>query len=173
MSMIDQLVQELEQEAATTRRVLARVPDDKLAWKPHDRSMSLGQLAQHIATMPGMIAGMARQSPFELPRFEQPSAARAADLVPTLDQSVAEARTHLAGLTDADLASTWRAVSGSREVFSAPVGAVLRTIMLNHWYHHRGQLSVYLRQLNVPVPSIYGPSADENPFAVPSQATTA
>lgn len=173
MSMIESLLQELEQEAHTTRRVLARVPDDRLGWKPHPKSMSLGQLAQHIATMPGAIAEMAGQSPFQIPKFEQPSATRAADLVPTLDQSVAHARAVLSGMSDATLASTWQALSGTREVFAAPVGAVLRTIMLNHWYHHRGQLSVYLRELNVPVPSIYGPSADENPFAEPSAASAA
>lgn len=165
MTTIDSLVQELEQEAQTTRRVLARVPQDKLGWKPHDRSMSLGQLAQHIATTPGFVAEMAAQSPFEMPQFEQPSATSAADLVPTMDQSVARARAILSAMNDATLATTWQVVSGDREVMAMPVGAVLRSIMLNHWYHHRGQLSVYLRQVGVPVPSIYGPSADENPFA--------
>ena len=165
MSMIEALVQELEQEAQTTRRVLERVPSDKLAWKPHDRSMSLGQLALHVATVPGAIAEISRQSPFQLPQFTQPSATSAAELVPALDDSVARARTILRGMDDSALAKTWRAMDGDREVMALPVGAVLRSIMLNHWYHHRGQLAVYLRQVGAKVPSIYGPSADENPFA--------
>jgi uncharacterized damage-inducible protein DinB len=163
--IIEALLQELEQEAATTRRVLERVPDDRLGWKPHDKSMSLGQLALHVATVPGSVAEISRQSPFPLPEFTQPSAKSAAELIPALDQSVARAREILKSMDDAALASTWRVVDGDREVMALPVGAVLRSIMLNHWYHHRGQLSVYLRQVGVPVPSIYGPSADENPFA--------
>jgi uncharacterized damage-inducible protein DinB len=165
MPMIDALLQELEQEAMTTRRVLERVPADKLAWKPHEKSMSLGQLALHVATTPGFVAEMSRQSPFRMPPFTQPSAERAADLVPALEGSVATARRVLGGMTDADLSATWHLMQGDREVFSMPVGAMLRTIMLNHWYHHRGQLAVYLRQVGALVPSIYGPSADENPFA--------
>ena len=165
MSAIEVLLQELEQEAQTTRRVLERVPDGRLAWKPHDKSMSLGQLALHIASMPGAIAEITQISPFPVPKFEQPSATSAAELVPALDQSLAKARNILRKLDDADLGKTWRVMDGEREVMSLPVGAALRALMLNHWYHHRGQLSVYLRQVGVPVPSIYGPSADENPFA--------
>lgn len=165
MSIIQALLQELEQEAQTTRRVLERVPSDRLAWKPHDRSMSLGQLAMHVATVPGFVAEMSQQSPFQMPRFTQPSATSASELIPALDDSVARARTVLRGMDDSALAGTWRVVDGDKEVMAMPVGAVLRTIMLNHWYHHRGQLAVYLRQVGAKVPSIYGPSADENPFA--------
>jgi len=100
-----------------------------------------------------------------VPQFTQPSAASAAELIPALEQSVAKAREIVGSMDEADLAKTWRVVDGDREVMALPVCAVLRSIMLNHWYHHRGQLSVYLRQVGVPVPSIYGPSADENPFA--------
>jgi uncharacterized damage-inducible protein DinB len=166
MSMIQALLQELEQEAQTTRRVLERVPSDRLAWKPHDRSMSLGQLALHVATVPGFVAEMSQQSPFQMPQFTQPSATSASELIPALDDSVARARAVLRGMEDSALAGTWRVVDGdNKEVMAMPVGAVLRTIMLNHWYHHRGQLAVYLRQVGAKVPSIYGPSADENPFA--------
>lgn len=165
MSIIEALLQELEQEAQTTRRVLERVPGDRLAWKPHDKSMSLGQLALHVATVPGAIAEIAGQSPFQVPEFNQPSATSAAELVPALEQSVAKACDILRKMDDASLANLWRVVDGEREVMALPVGAVLRSIMLNHWYHHRGQLSVYLRQVGAIVPSIYGPSADENPFA--------
>jgi uncharacterized damage-inducible protein DinB len=164
MSTVNALLQELEQEAKTTRRVLERVPGDRLGWKPHDKSMSLGQLALHVAIVPGAIAEMSQKSPFPLPQFTQPSATSAAELVPALEQSVAKAREILRTMNDESLGQVWRLMDGSREVMVLPVGALLRTLMLNHWYHHRGQLSVYLRQVAVPVPSIYGPSADENPF---------
>ena len=173
MSAIEILLQELEQEAQTTRRVLERVPSDRLTWKPHDRSMSLGQLALHIASMPGAIAEITQISPLPVPRFEQPSAKSAAELVPALERSLAKARSILQQLDDADLAKMWRVMDGDRQVMAVPVGAALRALMLNHWYHHRGQLSVYLRQVGVPVPSIYGPSADENPFAAPQAVATA
>lgn len=165
MSTIEALLQELEQEAQTTRRVLERVPDDRLTWKPHPRSMSLGQLALHVATTPGGVAEMSRQSPASVPDFTQPPAKSSGELIPALEQSVAKAREVLKGMNDADLANMWRVMDGNKEVLALPVGALLRSIMLNHWYHHRGQLSVYLRQVGAPVPSIYGPSADENPFA--------
>lgn len=171
MTTIDVLLQELEQEAQTTRRVLERVPDAHLGWKPHAKSFSLGQLALHVATVPGNVAEFASRSPVSVPQFTQPAAASAAELVPALEESIAKARHILERMDDAVLAETWRLVDGDQEVMAVPRGAFLRSIMLNHWYHHRGQLSVYLRQLNVPVPSIYGPSADENPFAVSGAAT--
>lgn len=163
--MIDGLLQELEREAQTTRRVLERVPGDKLDWKPHAKSMSLGQLSLHVATLPGAIAQIASQSSFEAPQFIQPSASSAEELVPALEQGLAKAKSLLGGMDDAALQSTWKLVRGDQELFAVPRVVVLRSLMLNHWYHHRGQLTVYLRELDVPVPSIYGPSADENPFA--------
>ena len=165
MSIVESLLQELEQEAQTTRRVLERVPQDRLAWKPHPKSMSLGQLALHVATTPGGVAEMCQQSPFQIPEFTQPGASTSAELIQAHDESVAKAQKILRGMDDAALGKIWRVVNGEQEVMTMPVGAVLRTIMLNHWYHHRGQLSVYLRQVGALVPSIYGPSADENPFA--------
>jgi uncharacterized damage-inducible protein DinB len=173
MSMIEALIAELEQEAQTTRRVLERVPGDRLGGKPHAKSMSLGQLALHIATTPGSVSGIVRQSPFPVPQFTQPAATSADDLLPALDQSIAQAKENLRAIGDAGLGNVWRVVDGDKEVMAMPVGAVLRFIMLNHWYHHRGQLSVYLRELGVPVPSIYGPSADENPFATPAASVAA
>ncbi len=165
MSTIEALLQELEQEKQTTRRVLERVPEDRLTWKPHEKSMSMGQLALHVATVPGAIAEISRQSPFKVGQFIQPPATSAAELVPALEQSIAKACDVLRTMDDAALAKTWRAMDGDREIFAIPVGALFRSVMLNHWYHHRGQLSVYLRLVGLPVPSIYGPSADENPFA--------
>jgi uncharacterized damage-inducible protein DinB len=165
MKAIEVLLLELENEAKTTRRVLERVPGDQLAWKPHTKSMSLGQLAMHVATVPGNVAEIAAKPSFAVTAFTQASATSAAELIPALEQSVAKARHLLGGMDDAELSETWRLTNGEREIMAVPRAALLRSVMLNHWYHHRGQLSVYLRELNVPVPSIYGPSADENPFA--------
>ena len=166
MKMIDGLLAELEQEAETTRRVLERIPQAHLSWKPHPKSMSLGQLALHVATVPGSVAELAAQDTIlEPPSFVQPEAASAAELVPTLQESVGRARSALGGFDDARMGETWRLQSGGQEILAMPRAAVVRTVMLNHWYHHRGQLLVYLRLLNQSVPSVYGPTADENPFA--------
>ena len=166
MAIVDGLLAELEQEATTTRRVLERVPEGHLSWKPHPKSMSLGQLALHIATVPGNVAELAAMDTIpEPPAFVQPEAGSTAELVPALTASVAKARQQLGGFNDAAMSATWRLVSGEREVLAMPRSAFARAIMLNHWYHHRGQLLVYLRLLDLPVPSVYGPTADENPFA--------
>ncbi len=165
MAIVETLIQEMEQEAKATRRVLERIPDDKLAWKPHAKSMSLGRLAMHTATVPGTLANIIAPDTFELPEsFDQPEAASAAAAVTALDESVAQAKATLQRMDEARLMATWKLVGRGKEIMSAPRIGVLRSLMLNHWYHHRGQLSVYLRLLDVPVPSIYGPSADENPF---------
>ena len=170
MAIIDGMLQELEQEAQTTRRVLERVPQAHLGWKPHEKSMSLGQLALHVATVPGNVAQMIAQPSMQRPAFVQPAATQASELLPALENTVKQARAALGSMDDAALMATWKVLDGDREIMAMPRIAALRAIMLNHWYHHRGQLSVYLRQLNVPVPSIYGPSADENPFAQPAAA---
>jgi uncharacterized damage-inducible protein DinB len=135
--------------------------------------MSLGQLAMHVATTPGGVSTVVRTSPFDASNFSQPIASSAAELLPALEQSIATAKENLRAIGDGGLGNVWRVVEGGRELTAMPVGAALRSIMLNHWYHHRGQLSVYLRELNVPVPSIYGPSADENPFAPSHTAAVA
>ncbi|HEY2905963.1 MAG TPA: DinB family protein [Vicinamibacterales bacterium] len=166
MKMIDGLLAELEQEAVTTRRVLERVPPAHLSWKPHPKSMSLGQLALHIATVPGNVAELAAVDTVPSPpAFVQPEAATASELVPALLESVAKAKRTLGGFDDAKMSATWRLQNGGRDIMAMPRVALVRAIMLNHWYHHRGQLLVYLRLLNQSVPSVYGPTADENPFA--------
>jgi uncharacterized damage-inducible protein DinB len=166
MAMIDGMLEELEQEAQTTRRVLERVPDGQLAWRPHPKARTLGELAMHVAVVPGAVAEMiASPSPAQVPQFTDPVLQSASELVPTLEQSIAKAKAALSGMDDSQAMETWRMVQGERELFALPRASLLRSIMLNHWYHHRGQLSVYLRELNVAIPSIYGPSADENPFA--------
>jgi uncharacterized damage-inducible protein DinB len=165
MKMIDGMLAELEQEAETTRRVLERIPQAHLSWKPHPKSMSLGQLALHVATVPGMVAELAALDIIpEPPAFIQPEAATTSELLPSLTDSVAKAKRALGGFDDSKMGETWRLHSGGKEILAMPRAAFVRAIMLNHWYHHRGQLLVYLRLLNLPVPSVYGPTADENPF---------
>jgi len=166
MTVIEGLLAELEQEADTTRRVLERIPQEHLTWRPHPKSMSLGQLALHVATVPGNVAELAAKDTIPTPpAFVQPEASTAAELVPSLKESVAKAKRALGGLDDAKMAAMWRLQNGGRDVMVMPRAAFVRAIMLNHWYHHRGQLLVYLRLLNQSVPSVYGPTADENPFA--------
>jgi uncharacterized damage-inducible protein DinB len=166
MRIIDALIGELEQEAQATARVLARVPEAQLSWKPHPKSYSLGQLALHVATVPGNVAALAACDVAQSPGFAQPAAASTGELVPALDASVARARALLGGFDDAAMTATWRLLNGDRQILAIPRVAFVRAIMLNHWYHHRGQLLVYLRLLDVSVPSVYGPSADEaNAFA--------
>lgn len=173
MKIIDGLLAELEQEATTTRRVLERIPQEHLSWRPHPKSMSLGQLSLHIAVMPGAIAELSTQSPFQVKNFTQEPATSTSQLLSTLDESLAKARQVLKNTDDAALGTMWKMVDGEKEIMAIPRAALLRTVMLNHWYHHRGQLTVYLRELGVPVPSIYGPSADENPFATqPAMSAT-
>jgi uncharacterized damage-inducible protein DinB len=165
MSMTDAILKELNTEAATTRRVLERVPADKLDWKPHPKSMSLGELALHTAMVPGYISSWAKVDEFTFTGEKPPAATSTADILAAHDASAKQAKEIIGGLGDAGLAANWKAIAGGKTVFEMPKAALVRSIALNHWYHHRGQLSVYLRLLDVPVPSIYGPSADENPFA--------
>jgi uncharacterized damage-inducible protein DinB len=158
---------ELEKEAAITGRVLARVPDDKLTWKPHARSMTLGQLALHTATIPGAIAGIVANDTYELDptRFgKSPQPASCAEIMQAFEGSVAAGKAYLDGLSTDKAETTWRVTIGGRQVMAQPREWAVRGIMFNHLYHHRGQLSVYLRLLDIPVPVIYGASADENPF---------
>jgi uncharacterized damage-inducible protein DinB len=164
MAIVDSILMEIDQEAATTKRVLERVPENKLTWKPHAKSYSLGQLALHIAQGQGYLADAVNQDTFEFPNFTQPQPASRKEILDAFAQSTAHAKEILAKFNDARLMSTWTATAGGKTLLTIPRIAFIRSIMLNHIYHHRGQLSVYLRLLDVPVPSIYGPSADENPF---------
>lgn len=164
MSLAAAIIQELEQEAVTTRRVLERVPDAHLAWTPHAKSRTLGQLAMHVAVNPGGVMSVAAQNPADLPGFGDITPTSTAEVLAALDASLAQAKALLGGMSDADMTAMWSARIDGVEVLTLPRIAFLRTVLLNHWYHHRGQLSVYLRLLDVPVPSIYGPSADESAF---------
>ncbi len=163
MAAIDPILEELTREAVTTRRVLERVPSDKLAWKPHPKSKSAGELAWHIASIPRRLALLVQQDDVDLASVKgPPMPATTADMVAGFDQQVAEAKELLSRLDDAALARITTMRRGEITVFAAPKAMILRTVMLSHSYHHRGQLSVYLRLLEVPVPSIYGPTADES-----------
>jgi len=161
---IAELIQEFEAEAKTTRRVLERVPSDQLGWKPHEKSMSLGKLAMHVAAAPAFISSWPVGDHFEFSGDSTPPPASTADIVAAHDSGIATVKANLAKIGDAGLGTGWTATAGGKTLMTMPKAALLRALLMNHTYHHRGQLSVYLRLLNVPVPSIYGPSADENPF---------
>jgi len=160
------LIAELEAEAPITRRVLDRIPADRLAWRPHPRSMTLGQLAMHVAMIPERISALSHQDGFDAAtaRFDPPQPGDLQEIVATHDAGLETARANLAGFSAEDLRANWRLTLGERELFAIPRAGMLRTLLFNHWVHHRGQLSVYLRLLDVPLPIIYGRSADENPF---------
>lgn len=171
MSPCAPFVAELEQEAAATRKLLERLPADKLAWKPHPKSQSLGQLALHVATTPGIVTGMIAHDRFDIGAVDfspkQPTSVR--EIRDAFEGAMAGAKTTLATWGANDLAKTWRVQKGAQELMAMPKAAALRTLVLNHHVHHRGQLTVYLRLLDVALPSVYGPSADDNPFAPPSR----
>ena len=162
MSMIEALIQELDQESQTTRRVLERVPGDRLGWKPHDKSMSLGGLATHLSNLPNWGATILNGAGFDLadgpPNLEEKTSR--ADILAAFDAAAAQARGSIAK-TDAELVAPWSLKRGGQHVFTMPRATAFRTFMLYHLVHHRGQLSVYLRLNDIPVPSIYGPTADE------------
>lgn len=165
MPLADRFVAELRNEAATTRRVLERVPEDRLSWKPHAKSMSLGQLAMHIASLPGGLAEFLSEPIREAPTVPLLEGASLYQILSKLDESVASAAARVSDWSDEWLDARWTMTREGRTLIEVPRIDMMRNVMLNHWYHHRGQLTVYLRLLDVPVPSVYGPSADENPFA--------
>ena len=163
MTTTDAIIAELKQETVNTRRVLERVPEDKLSWKPHPKSMSLGQLALHIAGLPRGIVELLTELVVEIPTVPLAEATSVRDILAVLDESVAIATEKLGAWDDEGLQADWRMTGGGQTVLAVPRLWMVRSILLNQWYHHRGQLTVYLRLLDVPLPAIYGPTADE-PF---------
>ena len=163
MGMIDGYLPEFDREMGTTRRLLERVPFDNPEWTPHAKSMSLVKLATHISEIPNFAVRAMTMKEFDTraPREPKPPLTSAAELVARFDENVAAARDVLVGKTDPELMVPWRLLANGKEVFTLPRIGVLRTLFLNHIIHHRGQLSVYLRLRDIPLPSIYGPSADE------------
>jgi uncharacterized damage-inducible protein DinB len=165
LSIAKSLLAEFEEQSPITRRFLERLPEDKLTWKPHGKSMSAGQLASHLAFVPKGVLRLAQNNPAQAPDFAtfwQPINRQ--EILGAFDESVAAVRSLLPQFDDAAMAETWRLVADGKEVLAMPREKFLRDIMLNHWYQHRGQFSVYLRMLNVPVPATWGPSADEPPL---------
>ena len=167
MTIAKSLLAEFEIQAPITRRFLERLPEDKLTWKPHEKSMSAGQLAYHLAFVPGGIVRFVQNNPAQAPDFANfPQPATRQEILKTFDEGIAAVRELLPKLDDARMNKTWRMVAGGREVLAQPRAQFLRDVMLSHWYQHRGQFSVYLRLLNVAVPASWGPSADEPPIFV-------
>lgn len=168
MALVDALLPEFDHEVAATRRLLARLPDGQFAWQPHPKSMTLGSLATHLSEL-----GYWGQETINSPAVDLETMTRPPDHVPpatraavleVFDRKMAGARAALAGKSDAELMAPWTLRRGAVEFFTMPKASCWRTFVMNHLIHHRGQLTVYLRQLDVPLPSIYGPSADEQPF---------
>ncbi len=160
MTVADTLLPEFDQEMATTRRVLERVPGDKGKWKPHPKSFPLGHLAQLVSGMPGWITNAVTQTSLDLGGFPGYSYEKTENLLKSFDTHVKEARKAIASAKDSDFRIPWSLKRGDQVFFTAPRGVIVRQT-INHLVHHRGQLTVYLRLIDVPVPSIYGPSADE------------
>ncbi len=166
MRLIDPLLMEFDRECSTTRKLLERVPDEKLDWKPHEKSMTLGRLAFHLASLPHWIGGSVLLDGFDLASAAPPPPPdKASEILAAFDAAVRQAKEAMAQLDDAKAMGEWKLSKGPVTFLSMPRLALVRTILMNHSYHHRGQLSVYLRLLNVPLPPMYGPTADENPFA--------
>jgi uncharacterized damage-inducible protein DinB len=161
MAIKDGLLPEYDQEIATTRRLLERVPANDAAWKPHAKSASLGQLAAHVATITGWIAPTMRLAELDLSTVPPPAPFTTVEaLLAVFDASAAEGRAAIAQASDADFAAPWSLRSGGQTYFTLPRAAVLRSFVLSHLIHHRAQLGVYLRLRDVPLPSSYGPTAD-------------
>lgn len=164
--MTDALLPEFDREMANTRKSLERVPEDKLGWKPHDKSGTLGWLATHLATLPTWGTSTVEQDSIDLapegvPLPPVPVANSRKEILEMFDKNAAAARTAIAGASDERLLQPWSLLFGGKTLFSMPRIAVLRTFVMNHSIHHRAQLGVYLRLNDVSVPAIYGPSADE------------
>ena len=159
------MLAEFETQAPITRRFLKRLPEDKLTWKPHERSMTAGQLAFHLASVPGGVARFVGNNPAQVPaefNFHQPQSRE--EILKAFDESIATVREALSHYDDFAMNETWRLMAGEKELAAQPRRQFLRDVMLSHWYQHRGQFCVYLRLLNIPVPASWGPSADEPPL---------
>jgi len=165
MSIADSMLPEFDHEMANTRKTLERVPDDKFDWKPHDKSFSMGSLASHLSNLPSWANVSIEMDEFDMApggnRMTTPVCHNQQELLATFDENVKKARAALAGVSDEKLFGMWFLKNSGQNVLSMPRIAVLRNFVLNHNIHHRAQLGVYLRLNDIPVPSIYGPSADE------------
>jgi uncharacterized damage-inducible protein DinB len=168
MTIGQSMLFEFDQEMQNTRKVLERCPDEKWSWKPHDKSGTLGWLAGHLATLPGWTTMTINTeeldyAPVNGPAYTPPKTDTRAQALAVFDKEVAEARAALAGVSDADMMKGWKLLAGGQEIFTMPRVACIRGFVMNHLIHHRAQLTVYFRLLNIAVPGLYGPSADEQP----------
>ncbi len=163
MSIANALLAEFEAQSPITRKFLERLPEDKLGWKPHPKSMTAGQLAYHLALVPGGVVTMAKQDSIAPPDFQFPQPESVMQVLKGFDESIATVRAILPTFDDATMDAIWRIKDGEKELLAIPRKQLLRDVMLSHWYQHRGQFSVYLRLLGQPVPASWGPSADEAP----------
>ncbi len=162
--IVDAFIAEIDQEAPATRRLLEIVPDDKLGWRPHPKAMSLGQLAMHIAQTQGGVAQGTDEEFISAPDFIHNEGISRAAILAAFEENTKKAKEILAATSDEKALGEWRIMDGEKVLMAMPRVAFWRSVMLNHVYHHRGQLSTYLRTLDIPLPSVYGPSADTNPF---------
>jgi uncharacterized damage-inducible protein DinB len=173
-SIAQSMLAEFETQVPFTLRFIERLPEDKLTWKPHEKSMTAGQLAFHLATVPGAIVQFVEETPRQArSEFVFPQPASRDEILKAFDASVATVREKLPTFDDAYMHEMWRLVRGDRELLAMPRMDFLRNIMLSHWYQHRGQFGVYLRLLNIAVPSTWGPSADEKPLFMQETAKVA
>ena len=174
MTIAQSFLAEFEVQAPITRKFLERLPEDKLTWKPHAKSMTAGQLAFHLATVPAGIVQFVANNPAQAPKsFEFPQPANRAEILKAFDEGLGTVRSQLPKFDDAAMKETWHMMAGDHEVMAQPRGEFIRDIMLSHWYQHRGQFCVYLRLLDVAVPSSWGPSADEAPAFMQQAAAVA
>jgi uncharacterized damage-inducible protein DinB len=165
MRLVDPILMEMDQEAETTKRLLDIIPEDKLDWRPHQKAKSLGELAMHVATLQAGVAEMTQPDTMELPDFPpDPEATSRAQILEVFAESLKKAKDIVNSTDDAQALAEYKVTKNGNTLMALPRIAFWRAILLNHNYHHRGQLSTYLRELDVPLPSIYGPSADTNPF---------
>lgn len=162
--IVDAFIAEIDQEAPATRRLLEIVPDDKLQWRPHPKAMSLGTLAMHVAQTQGGVAEGTDEKFISAPDFIHNEGKSRAEILKAFDEGTAKAKNILSNTSDEKAVGKWRIMDGEKVLMEMPRVAFWRTVMMNHLYHHRGQLSTYLRTLDVPLPSVYGPSADTDPF---------
>lgn len=166
MRIVDPILMELDQEAEITKRLLDIIPEDKLSWRPHPKAKSLGELAMHLATLQGNVAELGQADSAEVPNFPpHAEATTRAQVLETFAESLKKAKSIVDSTDDTQAMAAWTLTKDGNSLMSMPRMAFWRSILLNHNYHHRGQLSTYLRELDIPLPSIYGPSADTNPFA--------
>lgn len=169
MPITKTILPEFDHEMATTRRVLERIVDDKFDWRPHEKSMTLGELATHLSSIPSWTAMTFAQDNLDIappgaPEYREDAKTSRADVLEAFDKNVASARAALESATDDNWQGKWSLLNRAKPIFTLPRTAVMRGFILSHSIHHRAQLAVYLRLLDIPVPSIYGPSADEGSF---------